>query len=268
MRTDDHRLESHRTCPRPASLAAACAVAALACLCGPTRADAQFGFGGGYGFFNFQPPEVGFLNQHALQVGGRATMGPSGDVYANRPNSYMNQMNNNRIDSYDPATRVAMSQSMGRFVDAVDIQRNNAAIMAARPAPAPRPPTPVAVAEAAPPAPPQLPIASFFDRYDKLVWPDSSPTNGDLGAKRDAAGLACLGVLNEAKLRGLAQVSTVTDARSKLIDYGRPALAYIEANSTPRIADTFHLFLMSLYESLAQAATIPTTRSNGTPATP
>ena len=49
----------------------------------------------------------------------------------------------------------------------------------------------------------------------------------------------------------------MTEARSKLVEYGRPALQYIRENSTPRVADTFHLFLLSLYDSLAQAATIP-----------
>ena len=58
----------------------------------------------------------------------------------------------------------------------------------------------------------------------------------------------------------------MTDARAKLLDYGRPALQYIRDNATPRIADTFHLFLLSLYESLAQAATVPKPRA--TPAAP
>jgi len=54
-----------------------------------------------------------------------------------------------------------------------------------------------------------------------------------------------------------ASLSTVTQARQKLLDYGRPALKEIRQSATPRIADTFHLFLLSLYESLAQAANAP-----------
>ena len=46
----------------------------------------------------------------------------------------------------------------------------------------------------------------------------------------------------------------VTTARERLLDYGRPALREISANATPRIADSFHIFMLSLYESLAQAA--------------
>ena len=34
---------------------------------------------------------------------------------------------------------------------------------------------------------------------------------------------------------------------------GGPALQYVRTHETPRVADTFHLFLLSLYESLAQA---------------
>src|SRR5437588_152801 len=54
-----------------------------------------------------------------------------------------------------------------------------------------------------------------------------------------------------------ASLTTVTDARQKLLGYGQPALKAIRTQATPRIADTFHLFLLSLYESLAQAATPP-----------
>jgi hypothetical protein len=40
-----------------------------------------------------------------------------------------------------------------------------------------------------------------------------------------------------------------------LLDYGKPALHLLRSKSTVRVADAFHLFLLSLYESLAQAAT-------------
>ena len=45
-------------------------------------------------------------------------------------------------------------------------------------------------------------------------------------------------------------------ARNCSITAGR-ALQYVRAHETPRVADTFHLFLLSLYESLAQAANPP-----------
>ena len=65
---------------------------------------------------------------------------------------------------------------------------------------------------------------------------------------------ACDVVLAENKKDGVASLASVTDARQKLLDYGRPALAHARAHETPRLADTFHMFLLSLYESLAQAA--------------
>jgi hypothetical protein len=46
----------------------------------------------------------------------------------------------------------------------------------------------------------------------------------------------------------------VASAREALIAYGQPALQYLRETSTARVADTFHLFLLSLYDSLAQAA--------------
>ena len=38
-----------------------------------------------------------------------------------------------------------------------------------------------------------------------------------------------------------------------------PSPAHVRAQETPRIADTFHMFMLSLYESLAQAANPATT---------
>ena len=45
----------------------------------------------------------------------------------------------------------------------------------------------------------------------------------------------------------------MTEARQKLLDYGRPALKYVRTHETPRVADSFHGFLLMLYDSLAQA---------------
>lgn len=64
-------------------------------------------------------------------------------------------------------------------------------------------------------------------------------------------------MLEESRLHGVASIATVTAARQKLLDYGRPALQDVRASATPRVADTFHLFLLSLYDSLAQAASPP-----------
>ncbi len=54
-----------------------------------------------------------------------------------------------------------------------------------------------------------------------------------------------------------ASVSSAAFARQKLLDYGRPALQEIRSSSTPAISDAFHMFLLSLYDSLAQSAAPP-----------
>jgi hypothetical protein len=88
----------------------------------------------------------------------------------------------------------------------------------------------------------------------KLVWPANSPVDGDLGQKRDLSDEASLNVLQESKQAQFASLSTVTDARQKLLDYGRPALKELRTTSTAPVAEAFHQFLLSLYESLAQAS--------------
>jgi hypothetical protein len=211
------------------------------------RAEAQFGYGYG-GLFQYHPPEVDYINQKSLLNASQATMGPvQNNVYAGNPNAYINHLNDvGYLDRYDVGTRRTIEASIGRFSDGPPPGRE--------PRPVSRPSPGMA---AAPPAPPLVPLSSFFNRYSKLVWPDEAPSSGDLAAKRATSDQSTLAVLNEYNLRGLAGVGTVTDARAKLLDYGRPALQYIRDNSTPRIADGFHLYLLSLYESLAQAATIP-----------
>ena len=100
-------------------------------------------------------------------------------------------------------------------------------------------------------------LANFFSKENQLVWPSVSPISGDFGKKQTTADLAALAVLNEYNSKGLAQLSTVTDARQKLLDYGRPALKYVREQSTPALADSFHVFLLSLYGNLGNAATVP-----------
>ena len=107
---------------------------------------------------------------------------------------------------------------------------------------------------------PSSPITSFFNRDEVLVWPADSPISGDLGPKRATSDKASLAVLHEYNRQGLASIATATEARNKLLDYGRPALKFLRGHSTVRLADTFHLFLLSLYESLEQATTGPQAR--------
>ncbi len=99
-----------------------------------------------------------------------------------------------------------------------------------------------------------VPIGSFFDASRILVWPSDAPFDGDLITKRDTSDEACLTVSDLVDKFRSAPITSVTYARSKLLEYGQPALQSIRGHSTPRIAENFHQFLLSLYDSLAAAA--------------
>ena len=110
-----------------------------------------------------------------------------------------------------------------------------------------------------------IPISSFFDASRKLIWPSDAPVAGDLGPKRDTSDQASLVVMELVEKHAAAPITTVTDARQKLIDYGQPALQLIRSVSTPQIAENFHIFMLSLYESLAAAANPPEITSTANP---
>jgi hypothetical protein len=217
----------------------------------PARAQWGVGYGLGWGFPGMYqaPSPTNLLNQHALTraAAGRAPR-PSHSPYRNNPNSYINRVRDNG------------------FVPHSDVRSRQP------PAYQPRPTTslgsagrvePGATAATAAPMP-VLPLSSFFDPSQNLIWPTDSPNIGDLKEKRSLSDQAILAVLEETRKQTSASITSVTDARQKLLDYGRPALRELRETSTPRIADTFHLFLLSLYESLAQAGSPPEVTANPT----
>jgi hypothetical protein len=179
------------------------------------------------------------LNQHALNRGAAALQSrPSHSPYSNNPNAYFNRVRDNGfVSHYDvrrhrpPAYQPTPTASPG-----------NTGGVAAQPA---------AATAARKPAPP---LGSFFDASQKLAWPSDSPIDGDLKEKRNLSDQASLAVLEEVRQQTTASVSSATHAREKLLDYGRPALQEMRTRATPAIAETFHHFLLSLYDSLAQAA--------------
>jgi hypothetical protein len=205
-------------------------IGASALLGGSQPAHAQWGmgFGGGLGwgfggFSQVEKPES-FLYSKALVDAGRNVPTPSRDVYAGNPNSYINNLRDNGlVDRYSAARREPSHYGGG--------MRAAAAVQPM----------------------PMLQLASFYKANGQIEWPANAPTEGDMAAKRTTFEQASQVAIDEIKKSGVASMATVTDARQKLLDYGRPALHYIRSHDTPRIADTFHLFLLSLYESLAQA---------------
>ncbi len=216
----------------------------------PGRAEAQFGMGGmgfGWGFGGFSQVEKpdSFLYSKAISDSRRNTHIPSRDAYANNSNSYINHVRDNG------------------FVDRYPVARRDSDYYRYSPPPqSARSMTPTAMTVTA--LTPSLPLASFYDPEGRIAWPADAPTAGELKDKRTNFDHSSQAVLAELKKNGVAAIATVTDARQKLLDYGRPGLKYVREHETPRVADTYHLFLLSLYESLAQAVNPPKTA----PATP
>jgi hypothetical protein len=235
--------------PRRLFVTAFVAMASFGCL--SERAAAQWGFGMGFGAWGgFHPvpsPQI-YLNEKSLVDASRDTHIPTGRPYANDPNSYINHIRDNG------------------FVEKYNVDRREPAYYrygsASYPSPGQGPSRTTMTAAQARPV---VPLASFYNAQSELVWPSDAPTEGALKEKRTTFDQASLAALTEKKESGVASMAAVTDARNKLLDYGRPALQFVRTHETPRIADTFHLFLLSLYESLAQAAT-PTAQAG--PATP
>ncbi len=201
----------------------------------------------GMGWLQSGPQTRELFVSKALVDAGRDTHIPSRNAYANNPNSYINHIRDNGfVERYDVARR---DPSYYRY--AAQPSRSQSTTTT---------PTAMTVPQQAP----SLPLASFYNPEGHIVWPADAPTAGDLQEKRSAFDQASHNVLEELKKSNVASIATVTDARQKLLDYGRPGLQYVRAHETPRVADTYHLFLLSLYESLAQAVN-PTTTAAPTP---
>lgn len=206
-------------------------------------ASAQYGMGFGFGemMFGFRnvPSPTDFLNQHSLQAAARGMQGPTQNrAYGPGSNSFHNH-------SRDPGfvSTGELSRRRGPVGSRTQVASNT---RPARTEPRPTASTPISVAVPA--------LASFFDAMLKLAWPSESPTAGELGAKRAVSDEASLAVLQETRQSQSASLSTVTYARQRLLEYGQPALQEIRRTSTAPIADAFHRFMLSLYESLAQAS--------------
>ena len=241
--------------PRPYDLLAIL-VATAALELGASQVHAM-GYGYGIlGGFNYVPSPGDFLNQHSLLNAGRARGPVSNNVYANNPNAFIQRIRDNE---FVPHAGIVDRRSPGYQASRLRPQSlsqtsNN------RPAPA-------ASSATAAVRGPVVPIASFFDASRMLVWPSDAPVEGDLITKRDTSDQACLVVSDLVDKHRSAPITTVTYARNRLLEYGQPALQSIRSHSTPRIAENFHQFMLSLYDSLAAAAN-PTELASATNPTP
>jgi hypothetical protein len=204
------------------------------------NARAQFDMGMGFMGMRQVPSPMEGINSLALVNAQRATMGPvSRPVYANNPNSYLSRVRDNGFSAHQGVvTR--------RWPGMEGVRRVSSSASQASSVP-PQPETPAVQR-------PVIAIGSFFNAARILVWPNDAPVTGELKAKRETSDQSSLVVAELVEKFKSAPITTVTEARQKLLDYGRPALSEIRTHSTPRVAETFHLFMLSLYDSLAQAA--------------
>src|SRR5262249_45996113 len=164
--------------------------------------------------------------------------GRSHSPYSGSSNAYFNRIRDNGFTShYDVRRRRAPSYQPERTASLGN--RGRAESRPAQPA-----------------ATPVVPLVSFFDDSLTLVWPQESPVDGEFKEKRDTSDGARLAGLKQPKRYGRAPITRVTEARQKLVDYGRPALQQLRAVATPPIAASFHRSLLSLSDSL-EAATRP-----------
>ena len=215
----------------------------------------------GYGFgimggFNYVPSPGDFLNQHSLLNAGRARGPVSNNVYANNPNAFIHRIRDN---GFVPHAGIVDRRSPGyqasRWRPSSLSQTSN------------NQPQPAASNATAAARRPVVPIGSFFDASRILVWPSDAPVEGDLITKRDTSDQACLAVSDLVDKHRSAPITTVTYARQRLLEYGQPALQFMRSHTTPRIAENFHQFMLSLYDSLAAAAN-PTELASATNPTP
>ncbi len=214
-----------------------------------------FGGMGVIGGFNYVPSPGDFLNSHSLLNAGRAGMPASNNVYAGNPNAYINRI---RDDGFVPHAGIVDRRSPGYQASRLQLNSQGQVInnrpQAVASSTSASAAAAAAAAAASAPRRPVVPIGSFFDTSRMLVWPSDAPVEGDLITKRDTSDQACLVVADLVEKFRSAPITTVTSARNRLLEYGQPALQLIRSNTTPRIAESFHQFLLSLYDSLEAAA--------------
>lgn len=223
---------ARRWCFRTALAAGAALLPGLT----PSQASAQWEYG--WWFPAYQTPaSVTFLNDQATAR--------TQQILAQKPQALRVPSRTGRdttfFERYDYQTRRSMEEGIAR-------RRTPSRSQPAAPPPA----APVAVARE-----PRREVAAldtFFDNRKVLLWPKDAPFEGSLGSYRDASEAASLAVLDERRERGVARVSTVANARERLLEYGQPALDYLAEHTTNAIVDVVHDFLLRLYDSLGAAA--------------
>jgi hypothetical protein len=225
------------------SLAAAAFLAAMAA----GRAEAQFGIGVAYPgvpFLAYTPERVpsptdylydrdraqisayGNAVQQQAAASQLASPGSSSNAYFNRLRDYSGE------ETYQVASR----QSLSRRTSPPARTPSN-------------PPKRSAGTRSGP-----LPLEAFFLPGGALDWPRDAPTAGTLRSAQAEVEAAVKVVLNQVRSGGKAKAQSVGAAKSKLVNYGQPALVEVKSARSKAVADCFHYFLLFLHQSLDQAA--------------
>ena len=192
---------------------------------GTRSAQAQSGMGMGMGGFHYASSPTDYLNQRARLNAARGSAPANQGSIAGNPNAYYNKVrddglvpHHDRRVSQPPTER---PQHPGLSGDHVNRQ-------------------PAVDSTATSSRSKQLiPLSNFFDAAEKLVWPGEASSEVGLKEKREIFERASLAVLKESRQNGVASNATVTAARQKLLDYGRPALQQVRASSMPRLPTRF-----------------------------
>ncbi|MFM1802786.1 MAG: hypothetical protein RJA81_2138 [Planctomycetota bacterium] len=93
----------------------------------------------------------------------------------------------------------------------------------------------------------------FFNEKGVLVWPNDAPLEGELSGKRAKVDLAMTDLRSDLVQNRKATVAKIVTSRNDLLDYGRPALAFLRDNR-PTQADSFHAWLLELYNTIGKMA--------------
>jgi len=99
-----------------------------------------------------------------------------------------------------------------------------------------------------------LPLSAFFLSGGELDWPRDAPDTESLRSAKAEAESAVKAVRDEIQSGGRPRAQSVGLAKSKVVDYGRHALADVRANRSETVGHLFHYFLLYLHDALDQAA--------------
>ena len=101
-----------------------------------------------------------------------------------------------------------------------------------------------------------IPIQELFSREGDVLWPLGAPTDGDLGAKKDAASEAVKKVVTEFLADREAPTREVINARQALSDYAVPAAKYFEKTEDKQDEKDWEKWVTTLDQGLRTMAGI------------